>query len=128
MDDVEFDSNIWGDIARAIDEFYDKRGIVKEIIEKSPDKIIIDFSLIAQYLDTKYTQLLLDRIESVSVYQDFTTLLMNQAKEKHANPNKLKLVAIKNMKMRLGLTKVSDFVSSSFNKMVCMRVVVRSIT
>lgn len=124
----EFSVDMWASLGSGLEEFLEKQGMKNEIIQKSPEKVVIGFEKLAQYYITQYGQILLDNLENTDTYENFIRLIQNVISNFHPNPNRLKFIAIRNMKMRLGITKITDFVSQSYGKMICIRAILRNIT
>lgn len=128
MGEVFSEDVMWKDLTTGVEKMLEITGIRDDIILRSPERVVIDFSTLAQYLNCAYSQYLFDRLDEQLIFENFLKLIENIILEFHPNPDKFKQVVIKNMKMRLGLTKISDFTSSHFGKMVCIRAVLRNIT
>jgi len=120
--------DFWTEQAKYFTKFLEVSGLEDEIITKNPEKVIIDFASLTQYYTGELAQLLLDQLDEIERYENFISIMQDVIKDFHPNPDKLKLVAIKNMKMRLGVTSIGDFSRATFKKMVCVRAVLRNIT
>jgi DNA replicative helicase MCM subunit Mcm2 (Cdc46/Mcm family) len=120
--------DFWNEQGKNILKFLEVSGFEEHILSKSPDKLIIDFSVLAQHYTGNLSEQLIEQLDDIQAYENFLSLVELCVKDIHPNPDTFKFVALKNMKMRLGITPIIDFTSKTYSKKFTTLAIIKNIT